>query len=190
MCRSYKMTVTVTDFKDSLRREKDFDHVIGLLDHGEQFSHLALKLAEIPNRTMFWFDDVPDDRFGHAPKEEHIAAIIKLIKDKGLDDGSKNVLVHCAAGISRSTATAIGLLIMRGLPIESAFEIIERQRPFMWPNKLVLAHFDLLLGLNWKLTEFHRQWEDQGLDKHSKKAQDFAALFGGFVEDMGQTTNK
>src|ERR1035437_1024220 len=133
------MTVRVVDFPSSMRMQADFDHVIGILDVHEHWRNE--QLSKIKNRTMFWFDDVNNKFQGTPPAEEDIAAIIQLIRDKKMDDGVQTVLVHCAAGISRSTATAIGLLIMRGFSIEAAWNIMQRQRPQLWPNETVLAHF-------------------------------------------------
>ena len=177
------MTVTVTDFLQSQRCEHKYDQVIGMLDRAEKFSHLALKLAEIPNRSMFWFDDVNDENWGWSPKEADIASIIQLIKDKGLDDGAQKVLVHCAAGISRSTAVAIGLLIMRGSSIPMAWELIQRQRPMMWPNELILKHFDKLLDLKGELVAFDKKWKADQMKNDRLGISAFAALF-----DSGEET--
>lgn len=152
-----KMKVTVTDFDTSIKVQDDFDHVIGILDKRD-FHDLSDGLSKIPNRSMFWFDDVHADG-SNPPTERHIQHIIDLIKEKELDSIHKRVLVHCRAGISRSTATAIALLIMRGHSISSAFETIHIQRPMMWPNDLMIQHFDKLLDLKGKLVAHHKEWK-------------------------------
>lgn len=54
------------------------------------------------------FDDVPRDAHGYnAPKAEHVAALIAWW-DVHAPDG--DVIVHCAAGISRSSACALALI--------------------------------------------------------------------------------
>lgn len=155
------MTVQVTDFETSLEVQDNFDHVIGMLDL-EKREELAPQLSKIPNRTMFWFDDTTrTDGFfkSNPPTQRDIGHMIAIFKRKKLDEEWQNVLIHCQAGISRSTACAIGLLIMRGKTIQQAFKIIHLQREAMWPNELILRHFDDLLKLDGELVEHDRQWK-------------------------------
>ena len=151
------MTVKVTDLEHSLTLEKEFDHVIGLLDHAEKFTKLALRFQSEPKRSMFWFDDTIDGRW--APTEKDAEEIINTIREKDLHNIQKKVLVHCFAGISRSTATAICLLIMRDWTIESAFNQIHIQRPRMWPNDALIRHFDNLLKLEGRLIAHEQEWK-------------------------------
>jgi predicted protein tyrosine phosphatase len=152
--------VRVTDFESSLRMQGDYDHVIGLLGVADR-KYLEKELREVPNRSMFWFDDVQrDTSYGEkAPTDADIKSIIQTIKEKGLDKRDKKVLVHCAMGISRSTATAISLLIMRGFTIERSFNFIWRARPQLHPSKIMLEHFDNNLGLDGKLVEHVERWK-------------------------------
>lgn len=152
------MTVTVTDFATSLRIDREFDAIIGILDAREKHK-FGEALSKIPNRKMFWFDDSVAP-FNDAPKESDVQAIVDHINQNDLTSLSKKVLIHCFAGISRSTATAIGLLVMRGWTPEQAFNHIQSQRRVMWPNEDVIKHFDTILKLNNELTSFHRHWKD------------------------------
>lgn len=151
------MTVMVTDFDTSLKLQSTVDHVIGILDKRD-FDESSNRLSKVPNRTMFWFDDVHAEGT-NPPTEQHIQNIIDVIKEEGLDSIHKRVLVHCRAGISRSTATAIALLIMRGHTISHAIEAIHIQRPMMWPNDLMITHFDKLLDLKGELIRHHKEWK-------------------------------
>jgi predicted protein tyrosine phosphatase len=58
-----------------------------------------------------------------------------------------HVLVHCHAGISRSTAAAV-ILLARDHPGREAeaFETVARLRPRSWPNRRLLAIADHRLG--------------------------------------------
>lgn len=86
------------------------------------------------NHLVQTFGDV-DWKCWQAPTQEHVEAIIKF--------GLKNdvVLVHCHAGMSRSTSTAIGILLARGveaeLAVSSLAAIHPDDRPFI-PNRLVI----------------------------------------------------
>lgn len=151
------MTVKVTDLEKSLEISKEFDAVIGLLDK-RQKQWMERGLGKIPNRKMFWFDDVPEG-YNDGPERKDIDEIIAHVKEKDLLNPEKKVLVHCFAGISRSTATAISLLVMRGWKIDSAINHIHIQRPHMWPNELVLKHFDDALDLKGELTKAVEKWK-------------------------------
>ena len=61
-----------------------------------------------------------------------------------------HLLVHCRAGVSRSTAAAT-LIIMQANPEWSASAVLETVvalRPRAWPNLLILEFGDSLLGRN------------------------------------------
>lgn len=153
------MTISVTDFDASLELDKSVDYTIGILDSLDKIS-LESKLSKIPNRVMFWFDDIEGDINGFiAPTKQHIENILLIFNEKQLKNSRKNIVVHCRAGISRSTAVAIGLLIIRGKTIEQAFKIIHTQRIEMWPNALILKHFDDILNLNGMLIKHDKVWK-------------------------------
>ena len=61
-----------------------------------------------------------------------------------------HLLVHCRAGVSRSTAAAT-LIIMQAnpeWPASAALEAVAALRPRAWPNLLILEFGDALLGRN------------------------------------------
>jgi predicted protein tyrosine phosphatase len=61
------------------------------------------------------------------------------------------LLVHCHAGMSRSTAVASGVLCQHGLtPIEAVKHVVNI-RPIAMPNRHLLTLFDELLGLQGQL---------------------------------------
>lgn len=63
-----------------------------------------------------------------------------------------SILVHCAAGMSRSTASAIGICALAGMTESEAWDHVYWSRPdidrYFVPNPLLLRHFDKLLGTN------------------------------------------
>ncbi len=60
-------------------------------------------------------------------------------------------LVHCQAGISRSTAVACGILCQHGFSPSEAVQYVRSIRPQAKPNQHVLKLFDEILGLEGKL---------------------------------------
>ena len=63
----------------------------------------------------------------------HIPDAIKFIHD-GLTAG-KGVLVHCAAGVSRSSSVVIAYYMVRnGIQFEEALELVRSKRMCVCPN--------------------------------------------------------
>jgi len=104
-----------------------------------------------PNHLVVSFDDVTSDLYGDAPRREHIQ---KIVSWGAAQTGS--LLVHCHAGISRSTACAWGIAIARGFDPEDALETLAEihpddrgwgQRTFR-PNPLIVKHLEAIFGRN------------------------------------------
>jgi predicted protein tyrosine phosphatase len=97
-------------------------------------------------RVVFRFDDVVEVAFGYtAPTRSDVAAILDLGRDL-MDEPVEQLLIHCHAGVSRSTATAAILMAQSNPGREpEVFAELERVRPRSWPNALMLRIADALL---------------------------------------------
>lgn len=83
------------------------------------------------------------DRDGY-PNENHAQAILKF--GRQLPAGAR-VLIHCFAGVSRSTAAAYLLICQHMHGDEhAAFELLKEIRPQAQPNRLLVKFGDNLLG--------------------------------------------
>lgn len=104
------------------------------------------------NHRVFTFGDTT---VGHsAPTVHVIEEAIMWGKDQ--DD----LLVHCHAGMSRSTSTAWGISMARGAdPLESFLSLKKAQPNDFWrtakestprtfiPNRLIVKHLETILGI-------------------------------------------
>lgn len=83
------------------------------------------------------------DRDGY-PSIDHAEAILDFGRRLRSDS---RVLVHCWAGVSRSTAAAF-ILVAQTMPGEEqeAYNLIKAIRPQAQPNRLLVRHGDRLLG--------------------------------------------
>ncbi len=113
-------------------------HIISLLDPEVEADWQRQPTAA---HLVLGFDDVERDEVGAvAPQRTHLHDILAFAASIGAD---ARCLVHCHAGISRSTAAAIAILIGRGVEPKVAFEQIRVHRsPLFWPNQRLVDHTD------------------------------------------------
>ena len=84
-----------------------------------------------------------------APQQTHVAELLAFgrgLLEEPHDDA--HLLVHCHAGVSRSTAS-VALILAQALPDVSAnriFEEVLHIRPQAWPNLRMLEIGDAILG--------------------------------------------
>lgn len=83
-------------------------------------------------------DDTVDAADNLAPRASHIEEIDGWVD--GLH-GDSRILIHCLAGISRSTAVTLGILA-KVHPPETAARKLRRLRPEATPNPLIVALWD------------------------------------------------
>ena len=95
-----------------------------------------------------------------APSPQAVARILAYAA--GFVSGDR-ILVHCVAGVSRSTAVAILVLVSHGMAPAAAFDLMQRLRPAMSPNMLILEHGDRLLGLDGGLKRACLEWHGAAL---------------------------
>lgn len=89
------------------------------------------------------------------PAEHHMEQLIAF--GHGWDR-AEPLLVHCLAGVSRSTAAALTLLIMGSPGRErDAAQLLRERAPHAEPNRLMIAIADEMLGLNGVLVEAVRE---------------------------------
>jgi predicted protein tyrosine phosphatase len=95
--------------------------------------------------------DIWEPLDGHIlPNEDHVAEVIAFARGW---DRRKPMVVHCYAGISRSTAAAIitALVVRPDLePIEVARHV-RRHSPTASPNPMIIAVADRMMKMNGRL---------------------------------------
>ena len=85
-----------------------------------------------------------------SPQTKHIEALIEFLDTW---DSEVPLLVHCLAGVSRSTAVAlIAHTLKTGDPHKSA-EALRKASAYAWPNRRILALADSILGLDGELID-------------------------------------
>ncbi len=127
--------------------EAGVTHVLSILDpeHPEppEFEDYA------PHRRLaLRFHDIIDPIPGrYAPSRDDVIRLLAFGRELS-DADACHLLVHCHAGVSRSTA-ATALILAQAHPARPARDVLDavsQIRPRAWPNLRILEYGDDLLG--------------------------------------------
>jgi predicted protein tyrosine phosphatase len=126
-------------------------HVLSILDPGWPEPEVLHAFA-VQQRLRLHFHDVIEPLPGWtAPERWDVELLLAFGRDvagAGASDTGASLLVHCHAGVSRSTAAAILILAQRHAdrPADEAVAQVARLRPRAWPNLRILELGDAALG--------------------------------------------
>jgi predicted protein tyrosine phosphatase len=167
-------------------REVEATHVLSILDPGWPEPE-ALRSFDVHRRLKLHFHDVIEPLPGWiAPERWDVELLLAFGRDLGAvepeageDPTYPHLLVHCHAGVSRSTAAAILILAQRdpGQPAEHAMLQVVRQRPRAWPNLRMIEFGDELLGRGGEIVTAVRAHYRRALDREPWLAE--AMIDGG-----------
>jgi predicted protein tyrosine phosphatase len=132
--------IRVCNRKEAERDYRSYDAVISVIDQPAEIDH--------PNHLEELFADLSEPIGDNWPKKHNVENIIRFAKK--IPNDSKT-LVHCGAGISRSTATAAVVMKVWGIGDEEIFETLISQHPkdrIFYPNPLILFWADRILESN------------------------------------------
>ena len=119
-------------------------HVLTVMANIDQVQRPASVLEA--NHLKVSMDDITQEMDGFlAPSQEHIERVLNFVRNW---DRSAPLVVHCYAGISRSTASAFAAACMLN-PHRNEITIAQQIRaasPIAQPNRLIVGHADRLLG--------------------------------------------
>jgi len=114
-----------------------------------------------PDHKIVSFDDITVSYAGYrAPTFDHVREIVTW------GQGRSNLIVHCHAGMSRSTSSAWGIAIANGFDPQEAYDLLKQRHPVVrhraWapggpershlgqrafiPNELIVKHLERYLG--------------------------------------------
>lgn len=125
-------------------------HVLSLL-RGRERNELVLPPEfSRDNWLLLDMDDVISEEADFAPRIDQVKRFLEW--GKGLPQDAR-VLVHCRAGVSRSTSAALALKVQEiGIHrIDQAIEWLVDHRPIACPNPIISKHADQLLGAGGEL---------------------------------------
>lgn len=135
----------------SVVEETDASHLVTLITEGTE---VARPLAILPDRHLFLaMHDIVEPQEGMVPpNEKHVANYLDFVERW---DRSQPMVVHCFAGISRSTAAAfIGACAINPRLDEAEIAAeIRANSPTATPNARLVAIADRLMGRGGRMSE-------------------------------------
>jgi predicted protein tyrosine phosphatase len=123
---------------------------VSVLDPGSIFPELGASYADRHLRLAF--HDAHDPAPGFMlPSPDHIASLLSFLDAW---DGNELLLIHCRAGIGRSTATAFIAACHRNphTPEIEIAQALRRSGPFARPNETWIAMADAALARDGRMT--------------------------------------
>lgn len=137
--------IMVSTLEDAAIQAAAYDctHVLSLVDPDAEPPDIDELSAD--GHLVLACEDTDDPALPNCPTEAQVAHFLRWAARLGPDD---RLLVHCHAGISRSTAAALAILVQRdGLSgLEKAVRTLQLVRHQAIPNLLIAYHADRLLG--------------------------------------------
>ena len=179
-------------------RERGVSHLISILDPGHPMPPDWSSHPEEARLELRFHDVIEEDEGMVAPMHAHIETLFAFGADLlHAPADSVHLLVHCHAGVSRSTAATI-LLLASARPEADAHDIVRTVadvRRNAWPNLRMIEIGDELLGRGGELigalrTQYRALlrdnpgWRDvmlsEGRDREiASLAEDCGAVEGG-----------
>jgi len=136
--------------------ETGASHVLSILDPEWPVPEVFGQFGEHERLELRFHDVIEDIRGTQPPQPSDVARLLRF--GRGLQAEpleTAHLLVHCHAGISRSTA-AMALVLAQArpdLPADLIFAEILRIRPKAWPNLRMIEFGDTLLQRGRSLVE-------------------------------------
>ena len=135
------MRITICGIAElSVHSAAGVTHVLSILDPGWPDPE-AFAAFSAHRRVALRFHDVIAEMPGMVvPTQEDVASLLEFGREVAVAGPNAHLLIHCHAGISRSTASAALLFAQAApaRPVEDIFTTIADQRPRAWPNLLLL----------------------------------------------------
>src|SRR5580704_1416941 len=151
-----RLTICGLDELD-IHSARSVTHVLSILDPAWPEPE-AFFAYDPHHRTTLHFNDAIEPAANiQLPQHKHVEDILAFgsaFQRDRAERADAHLLIHCHAGISRSTA-AMASLLAQAHPDEAEERIFERLaaiRPQAWPNSLMIAYADDLLARGGRLT--------------------------------------
>jgi predicted protein tyrosine phosphatase len=136
--------------------EVGVSHVLSILDPDWPVPDAFGSFGEHERLELRFHDLIEEVPGMIAPQPKHVDQLLASGRDLMAEPlQGAHLLVHCHAGVSRSTASLI-LMIVQACPRAAASAVVQellRIRPQAWPNLRIIEIGDAMLGRNGEIIE-------------------------------------
>ncbi len=185
-------TITVCGLEELAgHADREVSHVLSILDPDQPEPEAFGAYGEHARLELKFHDIIEETAGFEAPQPGHVEKMLEFGQDLLRDPESvRHLLVHCHAGISRSTA-AMTLLLAQAQPTLGADEVLAQVvhiREKAWPNLRILTFGEELLGRRGEFTsaagavyrlQLERRPEIKSFFIDSGRAREIAAALAG-----------
>lgn len=133
--------IVISDKDTASKQADDFDFVISILDERYHWGH---NFGSDKHLIVHFEDTEHPTEKQYANQFLGVSRIFNWVRQNKITSDHR-VLVHCHAGISRSSAVAWLLLVDQGVEPLQAFQTLLKARPRIWPNTSVMLIGDKLM---------------------------------------------
>lgn len=148
----YRLTICGLDELEA-HGDAEVSHVLSLLDPDTPEPAVGRLFGDVWAHRVLRFHDI--DRSmpgGRAPAPDDVSDVLSFGRELRDAPARSHVLVHCHAGVSRSTAAAVILMAQQNPGRETeALAAVTALRPIARPNPRMLALADEILGCQGRL---------------------------------------
>jgi predicted protein tyrosine phosphatase len=149
-------TITVCGLEELAgHADREVSHVLSILDPDQPEPEAFGAYGEHARLELKFHDIIEETAGFEAPQPGHVEKMLEFGQDLLRDpETARHLLVHCHAGISRSTA-AMTLLLAQAQPRLGADEVLAQVvhiREKAWPNLRILTFGEELLGRQGEFT--------------------------------------
>lgn len=142
-------------------------HVLSILDPYTPTPAAFAAFRPHRRQDMRFHDAIAgDDLNMPLPQDDDVAAVLAFGRSLAREKVD-HLLVHCFAGVSRSTASAVMLMAQDNPGREAeCFAVLHDIRPKCWPNSVMIGIADRLLGRKGRLIEAMRGHHREVAGRH------------------------
>jgi predicted protein tyrosine phosphatase len=144
---AFQITICGVDQLD-LHSAAGVTHLLSILDPAEPQPRTLRVIAPYHSLELRFHDVIAPEAGAIPPELEHVEQLLAFGRDVMASGPDAHLLVHCHAGVSRSTAAA-ALCLAQAYPTRSAYETlgeVARLRSGAWPNLRMIELGDIVLG--------------------------------------------
>ena len=147
-----KINLTICGVHELPEQEgKRWTHIVSIWDKGFLYDRACREqvkaIAPRAELLFSFFEDTSDPSHPDAPGLRDVKRILDFTREL---PAKARILVHCRAGVSRSTATAYAILCQHtapGMEMENLL-YVETLRDLVMPNRLIIELADKVLKRN------------------------------------------